>query len=218
MIKEKPAVCLWCKKEFISHTSKGRWTVTCGRSCTNRLNASKSNVNRNFGEITCPICKKVFISRAKNQVYCTKSCQLKAMYSRNIESHRKRDRIKISKQRIGLNIRDEHLQQPTPIAKWIWNGVGRWAPHFPDVDYCLECNTTTYQHESNGICAYCYDKLRPRDEEKVKEWKKRSYERAKLSGHKFSRTVAKEWIERAQKEEIPITPKISNLLDNLQKL
>lgn len=210
-------ICLKCGNGFVSKNPAAK---ACSVSCRNSLNGKKCNpLTRNYGERKCDACGKYFTIHAPHQVYCDTICLRKANYRRNVETYRARDKIKVSKQRIGLNIRDETLQTPSNDAKWLWDGVGRWSwKYWPDIQECLECNTSVYRHNSNGICDRCYDKLRPRDPEQQKEWKKKSYERARARGHKFSGQVSKEWIEKAKKKEIPITPKIENLLDNLERL
>ena len=219
-VKAHTKLCTVCKKPFYAKVyGSTRLKITCSISCRNSLNAKKQDKkSRNFGEEKCLTCGKYFTLHVTHQVYCSEACLSKAHYKRHADYYKERDRVKVSKNRIGLNIRDETLQTPSKDAKWLWDGLGRWSVKYPDITECLECNTSVYKHLGNGICAKCYDKLRPRDDEEVKEWRKKSYERAKAKGYKPSRTVAKEWISKAKNKEIPITPKIENLLTNLEKL
>lgn len=215
--------CPICGNPFYARMIVGqtnRRIVTCGRKCANTLNGRiNSNVNRNYGKARCDYCQKYFTKRAPHQTHCNETCRSRDSQRRNIETRRKHDRIKVTRQRIGLNIRDETLQTPSKEAKWLWDGIGRWSvKYWPDITECLECNTNVYEHGGNGICKRCYDKMRPRDPEKVKEWQKKSYERLKEKGHIFSRKESRNWIEKAKKKEIPMTPKIDNLLDNLERL
>lgn len=208
-------VCVKCEKEF---TSKNPDAKVCSVACRNRLNASAPKTVIYLPR-SCEQCRKEYVPTMIRQKFCCQACFRKHDYAKHIDQKRAYDRIKIKKQRIGLNIRDEHLQTPSRHAKWLWDGIGKWSvKYWPEIQDCLECNTHVYRHNANGVCEYCYDKLRGRDDEKLKEWKKKAYEKKKAAGRPFSRQVSKEWIQRAKEQTIPITPKISNLLDNLENL
>lgn len=213
--KEKPAaaVCVDCKGP------KSVGAVRC-RSCANRINGMKQDQKmRNYGEARCDVCGKFFTKKAPHQTHCGPKCVSKFGYDHNAEYYRERDRIKVTKQRIGLDIRDEAMKTPSKDAKWLWDGIGKWSvKYWPDIQECLECNTSVYRHNAFGVCERCYDKLRPRDPAQVREWQKKSYEAAKAKGWKPSSKVAREWIAKAKEGKIPVTPKIGNLLDNLERL
>jgi hypothetical protein len=79
-----------------------------------------------------------------------------------------------------------------------------------------------YRHSGNGVCEYCFDKLRHKDPERMKELKRQWYERAKAAGTYVPtvkrREIADQWINRAEDKKIEVTPKIDNLLDNLYQI
>lgn len=211
----KAKLCESCKvNPTSSPTSK-----TCSITCRNRLNARNSNKNRNYEPKPCEHCKAIFTPHSTHAKYCKTSCQSKASRLRNPEYYEKRDRIRVRKNTLGLNIRDEYLSSPTRTAKWLWDGEGKWSTkYWPDITECLECGTNAYKHIGNGICCRCYDKLRGRDEERLKKLKQNYYIRKKEEGKPSSYKEGKYWIEKAKKAEIPITPKIENILDNLLRL
>lgn len=222
-MKTESVVCKVCEKIFLAKeygTGKARrMPVTCSISCRNALNGKNSNDKRDYGIRVCELCKKEFTAKTTFAKYCSRPCLQKSYRLAYPEREKARGRRKITRQQIGLKIRDEHLGQPTRDAKWLWDGIGKWSvKYWPDIQECLECNTNVYRHSCNGICEKCYDQLRPRDPEELKKWKKKAYEKAKALGKKFSADQSREWIEKAKNKKIPITPKIDNLLDNLERL
>ena len=168
----------------------------------------------------CEQCGKEYEAvQPVQQKYCGMRCKKRSSYLKNIEAHKQADKIKIRKQTIGLAIRDEHLITPNDRTRWLWDGIGKWSvKYWPEIQECLECGTNIYKHSSNGICVRCYNILRSRDEEKMKKYKAEYYQKQKESGKAFSGQQARNWIKKAKNNEIPITPKISNLLDNLERL
>lgn len=206
---EETGLCLVCGKSIPAHRR------TCSRRCAGLLNPV--HINPDCSPRPCEHCSLIYTPLSLSSKYCTSSCQKRAQRARNIEYYRAVDKIKISRQRIGLNIRDVSLHTPSRDAKWLWDSVGRWCKN-PDIDSCLECHSTVYKHLGNGLCERCYDKLRTRDPEKAAESKRASYEKKKAAGGQFSRKQAKLWIDRAKSKEIEVTPVIENLLDNLTNL
>lgn len=181
----------------------------CSLLCRNRANARQPKTF-NYPPQICEQCGKEYKPISTQQKYCSNSCAGKANYHRNYLTHQAYDRIRTRKTTIGYRIRDEHEKRATREAKWVWDGIGKWSWKYPDIDACVECNSTVYRHLANGVCMKCYNALRPRDEEKVAQWKRK--------GKGSQIKVAHEWIEKATNEEIPITPKIDNLLTNLVKI
>jgi hypothetical protein len=215
-IKKNTIPCPVCGKMFYCFINYKK-CLTCGRTCANKLNASQPK-KKVYPPQECLICKKVFTPKSDHAKFCSQRCVSKNGRLTRPEYYKERDRIKVRKQTIGIHIRDEHLGQPNKLAKWVWDGIGPWSRKYPDITECLECNTNVYRHNGNGVCDRCYDKLREKDEEKIKEYKRKSYERLKESGRPTSGVIAKTWIKKAQDREIPITPKINNLLNNLGKI
>jgi len=196
---------------------------TCSVTCRNRWIA-KNHRPSDFGLRDCAVCGAEFRAAKKNQLYCSMRCQ----HKRNAEAYKDTDwyremkerssNKKVSRQRIGLNIRDSHLQIPSRDAKWLWDGVGKWSvKYWPEIQECLECGTNVYRHESHGICERCYSLMKPKDPEQVRKWQRKSYEKAK-SVRRLSAQQSKDWIAKAKAKEIEITPTIGNLLENLERL
>lgn len=205
--------CAVCENKV----DKGR--LTCSISCRNSLNARNSNKNRYYPPKICELCKKEYVPHSTHQRFCTEPCRRRGAYERNIGTYQKRDKKKIRANRIGLNIRDAHMQTPSKHAKWLWDGMGRWSvKYWPEIRECLECGLSLYKHRGNGVCEYCYDRNRSRTPEELKQVRKRAYEKAKAAGKKFSGQQAREWIKRAKERKIPISPTIQNLLDNLEEI
>lgn len=170
-----------------------------------------------YGTKKCEQCGNDYTSHSPHSRYCSPSCVSKANYRRNIDRVKEYDRKRIRRTTIGLNIRNEHLQKPYRQTKWVWDGIGLWSQKYPDIDNCLECNTHVFRHESNGVCEYCYDKLKEKDPEKrrilAREWARRAREKGYSP-----KKEADSWINIAEEKKIPITPKIENLLQNLHEL
>ena len=210
--------CKVCGTLFYAKKNHGRIGVVCSTICRNSLNGRKKRTYT-YPEQKCLHCATVFAPKSEHAKYCDDSCQGKASRLRNIDAYRERDRKKVRKQTLGLHIRDETLGQPNKQVKWLWDGEGKWSVKFwPDITECLECNTTVYRHNSNGVCERCYDQMRPRDPEEVKKWRKKAYDRAREKGKIFSGQQARNWIKSAQKREIPVTPKIQNILENIERM
>lgn len=210
--------CVVCGTLFDTFNKKTRkYRITCNPSCRNSL-VGRNPRTFTYPEKQCEQCKKVYKPISDHQKFCSHTCGSKNQYEKHNDRIKAYEKIRITKQRLGLNIRDEHLGQPTRIAKWLWDGKGKWCPKNPDIEVCVECNTNVYRHNGIGVCMYCYDKLRTRDEEAQKEAQRRSYQNQKERGKIFSRSEAKTWTKRAQNKEIPITPKIENILKNLEEL
>lgn len=209
-------LCAECGKEFAASNPLQQ---TCSILCRNRFNAKKPRVF-NYPTKQCEWCGEGYAPQHTQQKYCSVRCQQRAAYYRNIETHRAYDRIKTRKTTIGYRIRDEHLQKPTREAKWVWDGIGLWSKKYPDIDRCLECNSTVYRHRANGVCAKCWNDLRTRDRLVYNEQKREKY-RADVEAEVYKgRRLAEaaEWIGKAEDKEIPITPKIDNLLDNYHEI
>lgn len=208
-------VCPVCNRGFVTEKEK---QIVCSISCRQILAGRSSNKNRKYGVRVCLQCKKTYEVHSLHQKYCSYSCLHKSSYQRNIETHRARDRKRSKRLTIGLNIKNEHEQIKTRRARWLWDGIGIWSQKYPDIDNCLECNTHVYRHSGNGVCEYCWNKLRSRDEEAVKKIKEEWYQKARARGHIFSKQVSESYIYQAEHKQIPITPVINNLLDNLHQL
>lgn len=206
--------CVDCATEFETLTKTAQRCLTCRQ----RHNAYKRHTF-NYPLKVCVQCQKEYKPISTQQKYCNSRCESKFLYHKHIEYHRERDRIRIRKQRLGLDIRDEHLSNPTKYQKWLWDGIGKWSvKYWPDIQECLECNTSVYKHAGNGLCEVCYNKLRERDAEMVKESQRKSYLKKKSLGKPSSRKESQVWIAKAKEQRIPITPKIANILDNLERL
>lgn len=212
--------CPVCNTTFNPVRPSGYVAKTCSRVCAQRMNARKQDqTKRNYGIAPCAVCSKEFVKKAEHAKYCSQVCLRKAHYL-NLSSEQKQKKVrkKVTKQKIGLHIRDEYLKTPKQEAKWLWDGLGRWSvKYWPDIRECLECNTTVYRHAAHGVCERCYSQLKNKDAEALKELKQRSYQKARAKGTTSSQ-VAKMWIEKAKAKEIPITPITQNLLDNLENL
>lgn len=192
--------------------------MTCSLSCRQSLVASKKKPPESFPKI-CDLCGKEYPSKSPRSKWCSTACQARNNWLTHREYYKDRDRLKVTKQRIGLDIRDEHLQTPSDDAKWLWDGEGKWSvKYWPDIRDCLECNTHVYRHRAFGVCERCYDKLRTVDEEHKKQLHRDWYKKQKAAGAKSSQVKAKEWVRRAKDREIPVTPKIENLLENYENL
>lgn len=214
---EHAGVCTVCGKGFLTFNPK---QITCSITCRQRLNGSKSaKVIRSYGIRKCEYCSKEYTARSDHSKYCSETCRRTANYHRNIDRYRAYDRKRIRRTTIGLNIRNEHLQLKKKQAKWLWDGFGPWSQKYPDITDCVECNTHVFKHSGNGVCEYCHDKLRERDEERTKELKVEWYQRVKEAGTRPKyKEIANQWIGLAEDKKIPITPPINNLLDNLHQL
>lgn len=128
---------------------------------------------------------------------------------------------KVSKKvEIGKALKDEIMGQPTKKNKSLWNGKGHWHRDF---FACLECNTTIYRHEARGLCKKCYERLRYENNLEKERAAGRSRYR-KNRDHRITQAVeykrsrvreAEKFIELAKSDKTEKTPKIDNLLNNL---
>lgn len=207
--------CEKCGKVFSHVNSLARF---CSFGCRNSANSALADKKAfDYGTRKCEVCGKEFTARSSQSKYCGRPCLGRANYIRNIDTFRERDRIRTRKTSIGYRIRDEHLQKNNRIAKWVWDGIGPWSWKHPDIDRCVECNSTVYKHCGNGVCAKCFDQMRYRDQEKLDEFKRAWYV-ANKENRGSQKKIAQEWIDKARNVEIPITPKIDNLLLNLEEI
>lgn len=208
-------VCPVCGNGFVTENPK---QMTCSVKCRQTLNGRK-NLNIGYRAVRqCQQCGTEYEAKSEGAKYCSKACVSRAWYRRNKEARQAYDRKKIRRVTIGLNIRNEHLQRAAPQSKWLWDGTGPWSRDHRDVTDCLECNTHVFRHKGNGVCEYCWDRLRSRDPERMRVLKTEWARRKSASGGPGPKAEAESWIGLAEAKKIPITPKIGNLLDNLHAL
>lgn len=148
----------------------------------------------------------------------------KKLYNQKLEvkiKNRNKHNREFAKIRIGRLIKDELMLNPKSENKSLWNGIGKWHHEFFD---CLECNTTIYKHKANGVCRKCYRKLyydnnHLKEKGYTKQYRKENPEKVQETKNKWrkrARAEADKFIDIAKNKKADVTPKIKNLLNNLE--
>ena len=79
---ENPKHCLLCGKIL---KFESRENTFCNRVCsTTHNNTLRGQVNVSY-EIACKCCSNIFVTRNKDAVFCSISCQQRDLYNKNVE-------------------------------------------------------------------------------------------------------------------------------------
>jgi len=100
----------------------------------------------------------------------------------------------------------------------LWSGRGVWNINY---DVCVECGQNIYKYKANGLCRKCYRRLhyennRKHELERATKWETK-HQKRRNEYKSARRSEARTFIKKANTGEIPMTPKIENLLKAIEK-
>ena len=121
-------------------------------------------------------------------------------------------------------LKNEVMKEPTTNIKILWDGEGKWSK---ENDFCINCNSNIYKHNSNGLCKKCYMKIwRENNSDEVKKYNnhynKKYYinNKEKLnSSHSENHKFKKAFYDKVKNGDITeLSQKASFILESIEAL